>query len=449
MTAFSDFPPPADHPLHPEATQIRAYLRDYAARFGVTPRIRLESPVRDVRPGWTVDGEPFDAVVVASGRFRRPHLPPGLDRFGGEVLHAFDYPGAEPFRDRATLVVRERHQRDRDRVGPRPGRAGRLGVPQAAVRDPEGRRRRLVGLAVVHALRRARAPPAPAGRVRAPASGTGAARGGFAGGLRRPRAGRGHPRRRARALSGLPRADPDGAIECRPAIAAIDGHTVTFADGTSASVRGDRLRDGVRGRRSVPPPGIRELLGPDLALVHRTLHPDLPGLGVVGQFLAQGPYFPLLELQARWIVGVWAGDVVPPEDAAMRRALAEPAPALETHNALAATLAEQAGVAPDLEARPDLAEPLLFGPMLPPRYRLDGPGAQPEAEARFREQLAASPALAGRPGAGRRSCAPSGSAPWQRHSRPRLARASSPCRAGRARAPHAARRSPRRRFAAS
>ena len=75
----------------------------------------------------------------------------------------------------------------------------------------------------------------------------------------------------------------------------------------------------------------------------------------------------------------------------MRRALAEPAPPLEAHNALAATLAEQAGVAPDLEARPELAEPLLFGPMLPPRYRLDGPGAQAEAEARFREQLAASP----------------------------------------------------------
>ncbi len=29
--------------------------------------------------------------------------------------------------------------------------------------------------------------------------------------------------------------------------------------------------------------------------------------------------------------------------------------------------------------------------MLPPRYRLDGPGAQPEAADRFREQLAASP----------------------------------------------------------
>ena len=58
--------------------------------------------------------------------------------------------------------LRERHQRPRDRSGPRHRRADRLGVPQAALRDPEGRRRRLVGLAVVHAVRCPRAAPAPA-----------------------------------------------------------------------------------------------------------------------------------------------------------------------------------------------------------------------------------------------------------------------------------------------
>ena len=105
----------------------------------------------------------------------------------------------------------------------------------------------------------------------------------------------------------------------------------------------------------------------------------------------RGPYFPILELQARWIVSLWSGEVAPPDPAWMRRAMSEPAPPLEVHNALAATLAEELGVAPDLLARPELAEPLLFGPMLPPRYRLDGPGAQSGAAAAFAEQLAASP----------------------------------------------------------
>ena len=104
MTAFSDFPAPADYPLHPVAEQVRAYLVAYARTFGVVDRIRFRSPVESVRPGWEVNGEPFDYVVLASGRFRNPSMPGAVQPFKGELLHAFDYPGAEPFRDRRTLV---------------------------------------------------------------------------------------------------------------------------------------------------------------------------------------------------------------------------------------------------------------------------------------------------------------------------------------------------------
>src|ERR1700749_2891296 len=45
MTAFSDFPAPASHPLPPAAEQIHAYLRSYAAHFGVTERIRFGARV--------------------------------------------------------------------------------------------------------------------------------------------------------------------------------------------------------------------------------------------------------------------------------------------------------------------------------------------------------------------------------------------------------------------
>src|SRR3954454_3255161 len=104
MTAFSDFPAPAEHPLHPAAEQIRAYLQNYARAFGVVDRIRFDTQVQSVRPGWTVDGEPFDAVVVASGRFRKPQLPGVVGRFRGELFHTYDYPGADAFEDRAVLV---------------------------------------------------------------------------------------------------------------------------------------------------------------------------------------------------------------------------------------------------------------------------------------------------------------------------------------------------------
>ena len=136
---------------------------------------------------------------------------------------------------------------------------------------------------------------------------------------------------------------------------------------------------------------MSSVLGPDLRLHHRTLHPDLPGFGVVGQFALQGPYFPLLELQARWIVGVWSGAIAPPDDRAARLSVAVAPPAIDSHNVLAVTLADAAGVAPDLRAHPDLTEPLLFGPMLPQRYRLNGPGAHVDARALFLRLLASAP----------------------------------------------------------
>jgi hypothetical protein len=391
MTAFSDFPAPADHPLHPAAEQIEAYLGAYAHAHGVFERIRFGTRAGEVQPGWTVDGEPFDAVVVASGRFGKPRVPDGLAGFRGELIHAFDYPGAEPFRDRATLVYGN-------------GISG-LEIasdlaPHAPVvsafRKPRYVIQKVVGgvssdwqwYTLFGALERRLLAPAQWGR---------------------------RQRERILRVAGNPAdfgaPEPsedlltagislcqdyltqvrDGSIVCRPGIAAVDGHDVTFTDGATASVEAIVCATGYDVNLPYLPRDVRDMLGSDLALHQRTFHPDLAGFGVIGQFLAQGPYFPLLELQARWIIGVWSGEVPPPDTGAMRHSIAQPRPALDAHNALALTLSEELGVAPEPVDWPDLSEALLFGPMLPPRYRLAGPGARPDAHARFAEQLAASP----------------------------------------------------------
>jgi dimethylaniline monooxygenase (N-oxide forming) len=181
-----------------------------------------------------------------------------------------------------------------------------------------------------------------------------------------------------------------GRIACRPAIAGVDGREVTFTDGSREQVDAIVCATGYDLDIPCLDAGLWAVLGADLSLYQRTLHPDLPGLGVVGQFFAQGPYIPLLELQARWIVAIWAGEVAAPDPDRMRRGLA-PAPPVDVHNVLAATLSEELGVVPDPRARPELSEALLFGPLLPPRYRFDGPGASSDAPERFAQQLAASP----------------------------------------------------------
>jgi hypothetical protein len=391
MTAFSDFPVPPTHELHPFAEQIHDYLRAYAAAFDVTRRIRFGDPVTSLRPGWTVNGEAFDAVVVASGRFRAPLRPAGLDGFTGELLHAYDYPGAEHFRDRRALVYGNGvsgHEIASD--------IATVAPVISAYRKPRYVLQKVVSgvssdwqwYTHIAALRRAAMPAEDYGR------------------MLRGRVVRvaGDP-----ADFGAPSPDEsilvaghslcqdylaqvrDGDITCRPAIDSVSGRQVSFTDGRQETVDAIVCATGYRLDIPYLPAAAWSATGPDLRLHHRTLHPDLPGLGFIGQFALLGPYFPLLELQARWIVGVWSGGIAPPDEQTMRGSIATAPPAVDSHNVLAVTLADAAGAAPDLRSRPDLAEPLLFGPMLPPRYRLDGPGSLPEAATWFSDQLAASP----------------------------------------------------------
>jgi hypothetical protein len=391
MTAFSDFPAPAEHALHPAAAQVHAYLEDYARASGVLDHVRLHSRVGEVQPGWTVDGEPFDAVVVASGRFRKPRLPRVVDAFRGETLHAFDYPGAERLQDRTTLVYGN----------------GISGLEIASDLAPHA--------PVISAFRK------PRYVIQKVVDGVSSDWQWYTlfGALERRLSSSDEwsCRQRERILRvagnpadfGAPEPSDDlrvagvslcqdyllqvrdGSVACRPGISSVEGHDVTFTDGSTAAVEVIICATGYDIDIPYLSQRIWDVLGPDLALYQRTFHPDLPGLGVIGQFLAQGPYFPLLELQARWIAAVWSGEVTLPDEALMRYVIAQPRPPLDAHNALALTLSEELGVAPEPMDWPGLCEPLVFGPLLPPRYRLSGPGAMPDAVALFEQQLAASP----------------------------------------------------------
>jgi hypothetical protein len=391
MTAFSDFPVPSTHALHPLAEEVQDYLRAYATAFGVLERIRFGTPVTSLRPAWTVNGEPFDLVVSASGRFHAPSSPARFERFTGELLHAYDYPGAGHFEDRRVLVYGNGvsgHEIASDIASVAPVISAYRKPRYVVQKVVDGVPSDWQWYTHIAALRRATMSPEGYARVL------------------RERVVRvaGHP-----ADYGAPAPDENilvaghslcqdylaqvraGQISCRPAIADVDGRQVTFVDGTRETVDAIVCATGYRLDIPYLPREVWAVTGPELRLHQRTLHPDLPGLAFVGQFAAQGPYFPLLELQARWIIGVWSGDIAVPDDHVMRESLTFAPPVLDSHHMLALSLADAAGVAPDLTARADLVEPLLFGPMLPPRYRLDGPGALPDASRRFREQLATSP----------------------------------------------------------
>lgn len=110
---YPDFPYPIDpkEPLHATIDELHEYLRRYAKAFDLFPNIQFHSKVKSIEPTdpnnkisskWnvrythSVDGdqkevvETFDRVVVCTGRFGRPRLPPLPGNFSGEVKKLTD-----------------------------------------------------------------------------------------------------------------------------------------------------------------------------------------------------------------------------------------------------------------------------------------------------------------------------------------------------------------------
>ena len=409
LTAFSDLEHEGNRTFLSNY-DVLDYLNRYADMFGLRSRIRFETRVDRVGrvgTGWQVTSgavdEPFDRVVVATGRFRSPAVPsvPGLDTFTGSagVISTFDYRGAEPYVGKRVLVA---------------GCAvsaleiatelGQLGAARVVVTQ---RRQRYVlpkfaaGVPSDHriftrygALANETLPPEEVDRqlkeIVVEANGS--------------------PEQ-----YGAPAPDPsllaagvtlnqgylplvaEGRITVRPWMTSISGPTVTFADGHTEEFDGIVFGTGF----SLDLPFLNDDVCAtlDLDAVHLdadryTFHPDLPGLAFVGMWDQSGGYFVPLELQARWIAYTWGGAIPAPGDAGQRQAIADyrarRGSSQKTRMNLAAvSFARAAGVEPHLENWPNLRRALLFGPLAPSCFRLEGPDALPDAPARFVRDAAA------------------------------------------------------------
>ncbi|WP_052583888.1 flavin-containing monooxygenase [Saccharomonospora iraqiensis] len=98
--SLRDFPMPRHYPDFPHHTEIRQYLEDYAAAFGLTDRIEFGNAVEHARRlpdgGWeltTGRGERrrFDLLVVANGHHWDPRWPDFPGEFTGTQLHSHSY----------------------------------------------------------------------------------------------------------------------------------------------------------------------------------------------------------------------------------------------------------------------------------------------------------------------------------------------------------------------
>ncbi|NXC48052.1 FMO4 monooxygenase, partial [Penelope pileata] len=126
MSCYSDFPCPEDFPVFLPHSLLLEYFRMYARHFQLLQHIRLKTTVLSVRkrPDFATSGQwevvtetegtqeshIFDAVMVCTGNFQKPHLPlasfPGIEtRFRGRYLHSQEYKDAEAFQGKRVLVI--------------------------------------------------------------------------------------------------------------------------------------------------------------------------------------------------------------------------------------------------------------------------------------------------------------------------------------------------------
>ena len=394
--------------VFPSSRDILDYLHRYAETFGLTSRIR-SAPRSNSQPGRRRLGgahggseERFDRVVVASGRFHSPAIPPvpGSTPSAGSAgaISTYDYRDRIPYLGKRVLVAgcavsaleiaAELAQL---------GAAQRRRHPAAAALRPAEVRRGVpsdhriftrYGVLATETL--------PAAEIDRQLKEIVVEAGG------------------SPEQYGAPAPDPslfaagvtlsqqylplvaEGRITVRPWMTSVAGTTVTFADGHAEDFDGIVFGTGFDLRLPFLSEEIRAIL--DLDAVHLdadryTFHPDLPGLAFMGMWDQSGGYFVPLELQARWIAYTWGGTIPAPSETDQRPAIdayrsRRGMPQKTRMNLAALTFARAAGVEPHLDNWPELRRALLFGPLAPSCFRLEGPDALPDAPARFAREAA-------------------------------------------------------------
>jgi len=115
---YSDFPMPKDWPDFCHHALIKQYFNDYVDHFGIRDRITFSTAVKRAARGpdgvWEValsTGETrrYDAVVVANGHHWDPRWPepafPGADTFAGRRMHSHDYVDTQGFEGKKVVVL--------------------------------------------------------------------------------------------------------------------------------------------------------------------------------------------------------------------------------------------------------------------------------------------------------------------------------------------------------
>lgn len=331
VTRFSDLDFDAETQPFPDHFDMHRYLVSYADHFGVTPHIRFNSRVTQIRPAFDPKREPprweleledgaqhtFDAVLVATGHLSKPLHAPELQAFSGTYLHAHDYREPEPFVGKRICVVGV-------------GNSACDIASDVCVTSPRCVLVARSGVIILPKLMFGRAFTDITAQIQRPWI---------------PRAMR---RRLTRFLVWLAHGDMTKLGFAKPStlthvtsnatvvtdiayrriavkrgITRIDGKVVHFEDGTSEEFDVLIAATGYEIDLDFMPSEVIKVENNRLDLYLRIVPPDWPGLYFMGFFNTDTALNMVFEHQARWVREILLGNAALPSSAAMRSAIAE------------------------------------------------------------------------------------------------------------------------------
>uniref|UniRef100_A0A0N4Z0S2 Flavin-containing monooxygenase n=1 Tax=Parastrongyloides trichosuri TaxID=131310 RepID=A0A0N4Z0S2_PARTI len=126
MTAYSDFPPPAEVANFMHNSELLKYFKSYADHFNLIKHIQFSTAVINIERHekfehngkWKVttknivtdevEENVFDSVMLCTGHHTTPYWPEkfvGQDSFKGKIIHSHDYKDFQEFVDKKVVVI--------------------------------------------------------------------------------------------------------------------------------------------------------------------------------------------------------------------------------------------------------------------------------------------------------------------------------------------------------
>jgi dimethylaniline monooxygenase (N-oxide forming) len=395
MMAFSDFPMPERLPDFPARADVLQYLNDYADHFELRAHIQFNAPVETLVP--TPDGrwalylksdsgqaQIFDAVIVASGFYREPRWPsiPGLESFGGQIMHSIAYCGPEPFAGQRVVVIGagssgsdaaaeislsaaqvELAARSGVWYTPhtRGGKPSDYSLTRLSQLVPPAIKNRFAHRTLLKIYREMGIQPESLGLPPFDLA-----------------------RTRVSACTRILPQLRSGAVRLKPGVERIEPGGVIYADGTRSPADWLLIATGYTPCYTFLPEAYRRP-----AELYRHIFPaECSNLALIGMHGTSGAVYPVVEMQARFAARVFSGAVSLPaaderraaiQTELKRHAKRGTSPTRVDRFTYMEELAGLIDVRPQLWRHPDLLRALLSEPVVAAQYRLDGPGSSPRA----------------------------------------------------------------------